>query len=131
MSAQSKTLLCVAALSLLIATLGGAAASHALTGLDERVLDAFRTAVDFQFFHGLGVLGIVALRDRYAQPVASRVAAWLLVAGIVLFCGSIYATTFGAPDWIGSAAPIGGISFMAGWLMFAFAVAFGKRNDTP
>jgi uncharacterized membrane protein YgdD (TMEM256/DUF423 family) len=122
MTTQSRWLLCFAGLSLLCAAVGGAAASHALTALDEPALEAFATAVDFQFFHGLGLIGIVLVGDRGTGGRLIWLAAWLLVAGTLLFCGSIYATTFGAPDVVGSAAPTGGIAFMAGWLIFAVAV---------
>ena len=47
------------------------------------------------------------------------VAAWLFVAGTVLFCGSIYARTFGAAPGIVRVAPYGGVAFMLGWLAFA------------
>ena len=47
----------------------------------------------------------------------------LTLTGIVLFCGSIYATTFGAPASVGSMAPIGGLAFMLGWLSLGVGVA--------
>jgi uncharacterized membrane protein YgdD (TMEM256/DUF423 family) len=122
MSLHARVLLCLAALSLLCATIGGAAASHALSALDERALRAFGTAVDFQFFHGLGIVAVTLVAERHAGRRGLWLTAWLLVAGTVLFCGSIYATTFGAPGVIGSAAPAGGIAFMAGWLLFALAM---------
>ena len=127
MVTQARWLLCFAGLSLLCATVGGAAASHALTTLDERALRAFATAVDFQFFHGLGLIGIVLVGERRASGRLIWLAAWLLVAGALLFCGSIYATTFGAPGFIGSAAPIGGVAFMGGWFIFAVAVVRRER----
>jgi len=43
----------------------------------------------------------------------------LFGVGIVLFSGSIYAMTFGAPRWLGMVAPIGGTSFMLGWAAIA------------
>jgi uncharacterized membrane protein YgdD (TMEM256/DUF423 family) len=116
-------------LSLLVATIGGAAASHALTGLDEGQLKAFETAVNFQFFHGLGLLAVTLIGERHASGGRGIwLAAWLLVAGTVLFCGSIYATTFGAPSWVGSAAPVGGVAFMAAWTLLALALVFGTRG---
>ena len=128
MSSQAKTLLCFAAFSLLVATIAGAAASHALAGLDDRSLRAFETAVDFQFFHGLGLLVVTLLAERHARNRAIWLAAWLLVAGTLLFCGSIYATTFGLSPSVGSAAPFGGVAFMAGWAVLALALCFGDRN---
>jgi uncharacterized membrane protein YgdD (TMEM256/DUF423 family) len=116
----SKVFLCFAALSLAWATLAGAAASHLLGGLDERSLRAFESAVDFQFYHGLALLVVPLLAERSHNPVPLWLAGGLLIAGTVLFCGSLYATTLGAPQWIGSAAPFGGVCFVAGWLVLAW-----------
>lgn len=120
-------LLALAGLSLLIATIGGAAASHALGSLDPARLRAFDTAVDFQFFHGLGIIGIVLVAERDRARRLVWLAAWLLVAGTVLFCGSIFARTFGAPDALGSLAPVGGVAFMAGWVAFALGMIPGEH----
>lgn len=49
-------------------------------------------------------------------------AARLIVVGIVLFAGSIYALTFGAPKAIGVVTPLGGLSLMAGWVLFALTI---------
>jgi uncharacterized membrane protein YgdD (TMEM256/DUF423 family) len=121
-STESKFLLSVAGASLLIATIGGAVASHVLTGLDERSLHSFETAVDFQFFQALGLAAIVLVTERLGATVALRAAAWLLVAGMVLFCGSIYAATFGAPRGVLAVAPYGGVALMIAWLLFAAGV---------
>ena len=121
MTTQSKALMCLAALSLLCATIAGAVGAHALN-LDERALRSFSTAVDFQFFHGLGLIAITLVASRgYGNRLLS-VAAWLFVAGTLLFCGSIYARTFGAPAAVGAAAPYGGVAFMLGWLSFAIGI---------
>ena len=119
MRIQEKLLLSVAGLSLLEATIAGAVGSHALAFVDEQALRSFETAVQFQFFHGLGVVAIalVGLAGRGGQLRA--VAAWLMIAGTVLFCGSIYARALGAAPGIVGVAPYGGVAFMLGWLAFA------------
>ena len=93
----------VAALSLLTATIAGALGAHVLT-LDERGLRSFDSAVDFQFIHGLGLIAITLVGERAGPGRLIWTAAWLLVAGTVLFCGSIYARSLGAPGGIVSAA---------------------------
>lgn len=121
-STESRLLLCLAGASLLLATIGGAVASHVLTGLDERSLHSFETAVDFQFFQALGLAAVVLVAERIGASMALRVAAWLLVAGMALFCGSIYAVTFGAPRSVLALAPYGGVALMIAWLLFAAGV---------
>ena len=122
MSNESRLLLCLAGASLLLATIGGAVASHVLTGLDERSLHSFETAVDFQFFQALGLTAVVLVAERFGASVPLRVAAWLLVVGIALFCGSIYAVTFGAPRSVLALAPYGGVALMIAWLLFAAGI---------
>jgi uncharacterized membrane protein YgdD (TMEM256/DUF423 family) len=119
---EAKLLLCYAGVSLLVATIGGALGSHALTSLDAGALHSFETAVEFQFFHALGLIALtlVGLRGIGGRWLWS--AAWLIGAGTLLFSGSIYAKTFGAPAGIVSVAPYGGVALMIGWLLFAASV---------
>ena len=121
-STEARLLLCIAGLMLLEATVGGAVASHALTNLDERSLRSFQTGVDFEFFHALGLIGIVLVADRIGATLWLRAAAWLVVVGVALFCGSIYIGTFGAARGVLALAPYGGVALMAAWLAFAIGV---------
>jgi uncharacterized membrane protein YgdD (TMEM256/DUF423 family) len=122
MTTQSKLLVSAAALSLLLATVAGAIGSHALSFADAQALRSFETAVHFQFFHGLGVIAavLVGLAGRAGQLRAAS--AWLMIAGTLLFCGSIYARALGASPSIVGAAPYGGVAFMVGWLSFGASV---------
>jgi uncharacterized membrane protein YgdD (TMEM256/DUF423 family) len=122
MALQRKTLLALAGISLLSATIAGALAAHALTGLDAAQLRSFSTAVDFQFFHGLGLIAVVLVAERGLGAPLLWPAAWLLVAGILLFCGSIYAASLGAPRAIVAVAPYGGVALMFGWALFVVGV---------
>jgi uncharacterized membrane protein YgdD (TMEM256/DUF423 family) len=126
LSTESRLLLCIAGLLLLDATIGGAVGSHVLTNLDERSRHSFDTAVDFEFFHALGLIGVVLVAERLGASLWLRAAAWLLVAGIVVFSGSIAVVTFGAPRGVLALAPYGGVALMAAWLAFAIGV-WAKR----
>jgi len=117
---NSKTTLVTAATLLALATALGAYAAHGL----ERVLDAhalgnFRTGVEYHFYHALGLFGVALLRQRHPESAAFGVAAWLLLAGIVLFSGSLYVTAFGLLRFLTAAAPIGGLCFIAAWVALA------------
>lgn len=130
MQPLSRAFLFLGAIALLLATGLGAYGTHALAArVPENVYAAFGTAVDYQFYHGLGLLAVAALIETRSGTVLLGLAGCLLVAGIVLFCGAIYATTFGAPPGLGRAAPIGGTAFMAGWLALALgALRAGHRT---
>jgi uncharacterized membrane protein YgdD (TMEM256/DUF423 family) len=113
----SRIFLSLGAAILLLATGLGAYASHGLgPEVSAATRSAFGTAIDYQFYHGLGLVAVAILTDRSPDSRLLCAAGWLLVIGIALFCGSIYATTFGAPANLGAAAPLGGTAFMAAWL---------------
>jgi len=109
-----------------IATLLGAAAvllgafgAHALRDtLDERALAIWHTAVEYQFWHVLAAVA-VALLARDGASTCLRIAAVAFVAGIVLFCGSLYALALGGPRIVGVITPFGGVAFVVGWIALA------------
>jgi uncharacterized membrane protein YgdD (TMEM256/DUF423 family) len=121
MSADRKWIV-VSALLLALAALLGAFGAHALQArVAPDRLAAWRTAVDFHFYHAFGLFGLALLMQRWPDATALRWAAVALLCGVLLFSGSIYLTVLGAPRWIGMAAPIGGIAFMLAWLLTAIA----------
>jgi uncharacterized membrane protein YgdD (TMEM256/DUF423 family) len=127
-STQKNLLLCAAGLSLLVATVAGAVGSHALTFADAQAQRSFETAVQFQFFHGLGVVAIVLVGLAGRAGFVRGAAAWLMLGGTLLFCGSIYARALGTDPAIVAVAPYGGVMFMVGWLAFAVSPWLGERE---
>lgn len=119
------------ALSLAVATMLGAFGTHALQPvLPPARFDSFQTGVSYQFFHTLGLFLLTLVRARH-DTTLRRWSARLLVAGLMLFCGSIYALTFGAPRWFGMVAPLGGTSFMLAWLLFAASMWRDRYSPEP
>ena len=112
----------IAALNLMLAVILGAFGAH---GLKERVtseqLAWWHTGVNYHFWHALGLFGIGLLLLNQPALNAARSAGWLLQIGIVIFSGSLYAMTLGAPRWFGAITPIGGLAFIAGWAVLAWA----------
>jgi uncharacterized membrane protein YgdD (TMEM256/DUF423 family) len=125
---QRKLLLSAAGVSLLLATIAGAVGSHALSFADAQALRSFETAVQFQFFHGLGVVVIVLVGLSGRGGLVRTTAAWLMIAGTLFFCGSIYARALGASPGIVGAAPYGGVAFMLGWLALAVSPWIGDKD---
>jgi uncharacterized membrane protein YgdD (TMEM256/DUF423 family) len=128
MSVQANVLLTAAGASLLIATIAGAVGSHALPLADEQALRSFETAVQFQFFHGLGLIAITLAGLEGRGGRLRALAGWLMLAGTLLFCGSIYARTLGAAPGIVGVAPYGGVAFMVAWLAFAVSPWLDNRG---
>jgi len=126
----SGRVLALAALLLALATACGAFGAHALKSqLPLERLQVWDTAVRYQFFQALGLLGVgLTLRvldATAALPRAAglvRTAAVLIVAGVVLFSGSLYALALGAPRAIGLLTPLGGLAWIAAWVLFGWAV---------
>ena len=119
---NSARTLALAGLLLALATACGAFGAHALKAhLASERLALWETAVRYQFLQSLGLLGVgLAQRSRDAPLLA--VCALLLLGGIVLFCGSLYALAFSAPRALGVLTPLGGLALIAAWLLFAFVV---------
>ena len=104
----------------------GAFGAHALKSrLSSEMLAVWDTAVQYHFWHALGVLA-VALAAAQLPGAWVRVAGWLLVAGTALFSGTLYAIALGAPRGLGALTPVGGTLLIAGWLAFAAAVIFAR-----
>ena len=115
----ARTLLMIAALLGAAAVLLGAFGAHALRDtLDERALAIWHTAVEYQFWHVLAAVA-VALLAREGASTCLRIAAVAFVAGIVLFCGSLYALALGGPRIVGAITPFGGVAFVVGWIALA------------
>ena len=97
----------------------GAFGAHALAGsvTPERLV-TFETAVRYQLLHALAAaLAAVAA----ASYPGARTAAWLLLAGSLVFSGSLYALVATDLGGFGAVAPIGGALMIAGWLWLAWA----------
>ena len=122
---DARRTLALAGLLLALATACGAFGAHGLKGhLPPDRLEVYETAVRYHFFNALGLLGI-GLAMRIADGPFLRWAAVLVAVGVVLFSGSLYALTFGAPRWMGAVTPVGGVSLIAAWVVFA--VGFLRR----
>jgi uncharacterized membrane protein YgdD (TMEM256/DUF423 family) len=83
--------------------------------------EVLQTAVHYQYFHSLGLLGLGLLLDRVGAPLL-RLAGWLLFAGVLLFSGSLYLILAGAPRFIGALTPVGGLALILAWGLAAWAL---------
>jgi uncharacterized membrane protein YgdD (TMEM256/DUF423 family) len=111
------------ALLLALAVLVGAFGAHALKErLDAYGLQIYERAVFYHFVHALGLVAIgIVIATHASTSGALGVAGWLLLAGIVVFSGSLYALALSGIKVLGAITPIGGLCFVAGWVAFAWA----------
>ncbi len=119
---DSRRVLAVAGLLIAVATAAGAFGAHALkASLPADRLQVYETAVRYQFLHALGLLAVGVLM-RTMDSTALRAAALLVIAGIILFSGSLYLLTFGTARAAGLITPLGGLLLISGWCVFGVAM---------
>lgn len=116
--------------------MAGAFGAHGLQKMtaDESILQGFRTAAQYQLVHALALIAVGIL---FTGPFSQRLLRWaaiFFVSGIILFSGSIYLLTFlkikesSLSSVVGPITPLGGICFIAGWVLVAFAVLQKKKS---
>jgi uncharacterized membrane protein YgdD (TMEM256/DUF423 family) len=117
-----KNFLFLAGLSGALAVIAGAFGAHGLEGrLEPRLLAAFTTAAHYQLVHAVAMaVAALAARDRRAAPRA-RLAAMLFLTGTLLFSGSLYALALSGIRVFAFVTPVGGVAFIAGWVLLALA----------
>ena len=104
----------------------GAFAAHGLKNrLSAEYLAIFHTGVTYQLVHTLALFGVALL----ATHLPGRLVTWAGICfalGIVLFSGSLYAMTLSGARWLGAITPLGGVAFIAGWVLLAAAALRGR-----
>lgn len=119
---NARFYLVFAALSCLVSVAFGAFGAHALKAMvSPDRLAVWHTGVLYQMTHSLGLFMLVSA-SAYLAPALQKWAARFLVAGIVIFSGSLYLLVITNTPALGAITPIGGVSFLVGWLLLALAV---------
>jgi len=119
----AKVFLGVGALAAAIGVALGAFGAHALKArLPAEMLAVWQTAVQYHLWHALGLVAIGLLVQHLPGSGAVRLAGWLLLAGIVLFSGSLYVLALSGVRWLGAVTPFGGACLIVGWVVLAYAV---------
>jgi uncharacterized membrane protein YgdD (TMEM256/DUF423 family) len=104
----------------------GAFAAHGLKGrISPEMLLVFETGARYHMYHALGLLAVAWLSSE--RGAAANLPGMLMLAGIVLFSGSLYALSVSGVRWLGAITPLGGLAFIAAWASFAF-VALPNRS---
>ena len=106
----------LAAISGFVSVAAGAFAAHGLSGQSAEVM---RTGATYEFMHALATAACAAFMQVGAAR--ARFAPAFFLSGTVLFSGSLYALALGAPRWTGFITPVGGLLFLAGWVVLAWA----------
>ena len=113
----------VAALGVILGAFGAHAFAERLEANETTAV--YGTATFYHLVHALAMVlaGILA----GAGHRRAGVAAWLFLVGIVVFSGSLYTLALSGAKWWGAVTPLGGVAFIAAWIVLAIAAA--KRDS--
>lgn len=105
--------------------LGVALGAFGAHGLKQMVgteqLAVWQTGVQYQMYHSLALLSVPLLALSLVHPGIAHWAGWAFVLGVLLFSGSLYAIVLLGVKTLGLITPIGGLFFLAGWLLLLVA----------
>ncbi|GGL49792.1 DUF423 domain-containing protein [Sporolactobacillus putidus] len=123
-----KILIVLGSLLAFLSVSFGAFGAHVLKArLGDHYLSIFQTGVQYQMFHSLGLIliGILALSVFRGSAGTLQWAGWLMVLGVVLFSGSLYALSITRIDALGAITPFGGVAFLISWVLVILAAVKG------
>lgn len=104
-----------------VSVIAGAFGAHGLASrLDARSLELWETAARY-LIYGAFALILVGLLGRQGAVRGVTGAGWCLLAGSLIFSGTVAVLALGGPRWLGAITPIGGTLLIAGFLLFAWA----------
>lgn len=99
-----------------LAVAAGAFGAHGLSALlDPPALETWETAARYQMYHALALVAVGLAADRWPTTWWNG-PALLLIAGTVVFSGSLYLLALTGAGWLGAIAPLGGAGLLAAWL---------------
>ncbi|WPB82694.1 DUF423 domain-containing protein [Archangium violaceum] len=113
--------LILGAASAFLSVAAGAFGAHALRArLTPDLLTIFETGARYHMYHSMGLIAIGLLGQVRPHPLLNG-AGWAMTVGILLFSGSLYALALSGVRALGAITPLGGLGFLAGWLLLAIA----------
>lgn len=117
---MSRSFIILASINCFLAVALGAFAAHGLKNiLTDSAMQTFKTAADYHFIHALGLMAIGILYSEFPKVLP---AGWLMLAGIILFSGSLYILSITGIKALGMITPLGGLCFLLAWGWLAIAV---------
>ena len=109
-----------------VAVAAGAFGAHGLKPrLSSELLAVFETGARYQMYHALGLLAVALV---LGQGRSASAAGWAMLAGIVLFSGSLYALALTGIRAFGAITPLGGLCFLTGWAILVWAALRGAAS---
>lgn len=128
MARMDRLFVLLGALSGFVSVAAGAFGAHALKPrIGEHLVSIWETGVRYQTYHALALVLVGLLAGVRGESRALGAAGWLFVAGTALFSGSLYALSVSGVRVLGAITPLGGLSFLGGWIALALWAARGAK----
>jgi uncharacterized membrane protein YgdD (TMEM256/DUF423 family) len=125
----SRTFIIIGAISGFLSISFGAFGAHAIKQwMSPDLMAIYQTAVSYQVYHSLGLI-LIALVYQQQQNRLIKTAGWLMLAGIIIFSGSLYTLSLTDTRWLGAITPIGGTLLLSAWLLLALGAS--KKVNQP
>ena len=120
---MAKFYLLLGSINALLVVLIGAFGAHGLKArLTAENMAIFQTGVQYHFYHAVGLILVGLIATQLSSPPYLRWSAWLMMMGIILFSGSLYALSITNIRWLGMITPVGGVAFILAWLMLTIGI---------
>ncbi len=117
-----KIWLVVGAVFAALTVLIGAFGAHGLKSkVSPEYLLIFETGVRYQMYHSLALV-LIGTIGYYLPQSSLAPVGYFMIAGIMIFSGSLYLLVLTNIRWLGAVTPIGGIFFIIGWLLLAYNI---------
>lgn len=120
---MQKLFLTLGSVAMALAVMFGAFGAHGLKKiLSEEMFAIFETGVTYHFYHAIGLLAVGIVGRYLPDSLLLSWSGWLMLAGIIIFSGTLYLLSISGIRWLGAVTPLGGLCFIASWILFAVAV---------
>jgi len=127
-NAPSKWLLILGSINMFLSVALGAFGAHALkASLQPDMMAVYHTGNQYHFYHALGLFAAASAAGFFPGSRFIRWSGAFILAGLILFSGSLYVLSLTGQRWFGMITPFGGTAFMVGWLLLATGVWRGRK----
>ena len=123
MESAARFALLSGSITMLFAVVLGAFGAHGLKSrLAPELMAAYKTGVEYQVYHALGLLLLGILIQQFPAANGLKYASWLMLIGIVLFSGSLYTLALSGLRPLGMVTPLGGLAFILAWALLTWSL---------
>ena len=117
---MERIFIIVGALSAFVGVAAGALGAHALKSrMSAEMLSIFEVGVRYQMYHAFALIATAWVQAKWPSSIVIA-GGWFFIIGTILFSGSLYLLSMSGIKWFGAITPLGGLSFLAGWLCLAW-----------